>query len=252
MNKLGVTSPLFAVVFLTWDYQPPCFGQDKQDVVAELIKRLDDRNVDVSSRASDALIKLGEKAVPALIEEMKRPAAEGRGLWVTFVLGEIGSSSVVPLTRELDNPNAHVRLSAIDGLVRVGAPAKAAVPAIGRLLKDPNQYVRGDAAFALGELCDERAIEGLIKLLKGELDRDVRQAAVTAIGKFGAKAKEAIPVLIEIVANPVVDGGGFGFDVSDPRNHAAFTLAAIGPASVTPLADVLGNSKHPRVARRTA
>ncbi len=108
------------------------------------------------------------------------------------------------LTRELDNSHVHVRLSAIDGLMRIGAPAKTAVPAIARLLKDPNEYVRSDAALALGELRNKRAIENLMELLKGEQDRGVHQAAVTAIGKFGPKAKKAIPVLIEILVNPKV------------------------------------------------
>jgi HEAT repeat protein len=254
MSTLGTMSRLCVVGFLIWDCRPACLGQSKQDAIPELIRRLDDPNRDVSDRAADALIKLGEKAVPALIDEMKRPAEEKRGLWVTWVLGEIGSSSVVPLTRELENSNVHVRSSAIDGLMRIGTPAKTAVPAIARLLKDPNQYVRSDAAHALGELRDERAIENLMEVLIAERDHRVRQSAVTAIGKFGPKAKKAIPTLIEIVANPKVTeiDPGRGMFAEDSRWHAASTLAGMGSAAVGPLVDVLANAKHPRAARNTA
>lgn len=220
--------------------------------IRELIKRLDDSNFEVVESAAAALVKLGDRAVPPLIEKMKQNALAGTWGLIPAVLGRIGSASVGPLTRELDNHDLRVRMRALAGLMEVGPPARSAVPAMAKLLKDSSQYVRMDAALALGELGDARAIRPLVDRLREEKDRGARDSIVTAIGKFGPKAAEAVPVLIEIVTEPVGNDTGFGSDISNPRNHAAVVLAGIGAVSVKPLADVLGNPKHSRGVRYSA
>ena len=63
------------------------------------------------------------------------------------------------------------------------------------LLKDSDPDLRMQAALALGEQRDARAVEGLIETLKDD-DTNVRYHAIEAFGKL--KAAEAVDALVEI------------------------------------------------------
>ena len=63
------------------------------------------------------------------------------------------------------------------------------------LLKDPDPDLRMQAALALGDQRNARAVDGLIEMLKDE-DTNVRYHAIEALGKL--KATEAVDVLAEI------------------------------------------------------
>ncbi len=78
-------------------------------------------------------------------------------------------------------------------LVGIGAPA---VPALIEALKDKDNdlYIRGNAAYALGEIKDPQAVPPLIEALKDE-DLVVRRVAAYALGKI--KDPLAVPPLIE-------------------------------------------------------
>jgi predicted NACHT family NTPase len=67
------------------------------------------------------------------------------------------------------------------------------------LLKDKDSYVRRSAAFALGEIKSEKAVELLIDLLKDK-DSDVRRSAAFALGEIidELKEKEKINILDRI------------------------------------------------------
>src|SRR5215213_2360012 len=64
------------------------------------------------------------------------------------------------------------------------------------LLKGPNPDLRMQAALALGEQGDGRAVEALIKALTDD-DTNVRYHAIEALGKL--KAADAVDALVEIV-----------------------------------------------------
>jgi len=63
------------------------------------------------------------------------------------------------------------------------------------LLKDPDPDLRMQAALALGDQRNARAVDGLIEMLKDE-DTNVRYHAIEALGKL--KATEAVDALAEI------------------------------------------------------
>ena len=63
------------------------------------------------------------------------------------------------------------------------------------LLKDPDPDLRMQAALALGDQRNARAVDGLIEMLRDE-DTNVRYHAIEALGKL--KATEAVDVLAEI------------------------------------------------------
>ena len=80
-------------------------------------------------------------------------------------------------------------------------------------LKHPNYYVRCDAAYALGEKRDVRAIEPLIELLgetvfspeRPAMESEVKSRASDALAKIGS---EAVPALINALADTQSDPEG--------------------------------------------
>jgi len=89
------------------------------------------------------------------------------------------------------------------------------------LLKDPDPDLRMQAALALGEQRDVRAVEGLIETLKDE-DTNVRYHAIEALGKL--KAAQAVDALVEIA-----ESRDFFLSFA-----ALETLAKIGDAHIAP------------------
>ncbi|MHA1578780.1 MAG: HEAT repeat domain-containing protein [Candidatus Freyarchaeota archaeon] len=102
-----------------------------------------------------------------------------------------------------------------------------AVEPLMEAVKDENRDVRWAAARALGELKDLRAVEPLIQALKDE-GSDVRKAAIWALGELGDVG--AVELLIEVLRN----------DIWGLRLEAARALAKIGDArAIEPLREFL-------------
>jgi hypothetical protein len=68
-----------------------------------------------------------------------------------------------------------------------------------KALEDSDEYVRRNAAFALGNIGSETAIPGLLKALE-DSDKYVRGNAVEALGKIGTET--AMTELIKCLKNP--------------------------------------------------
>jgi HEAT repeat protein len=68
-----------------------------------------------------------------------------------FVLGELGGETVIlTLSRLAADPNADVRLIAVDALAKIGG--LQAVQALSQATHDDNELVRARAVYALGQL----------------------------------------------------------------------------------------------------
>ncbi len=94
-----------------------------------------------------------------------------------------------------DDPLLNPRLKGIDMLGSVGAPAKAAIPALMRLLTDGDSAVRGASASALARMAPDS-----ITVLAGALQDprvEVRLGALESLWHAGPHAAPAIPALIE-------------------------------------------------------
>jgi HEAT repeat protein len=93
--------------------------------------------------------------------------------------------------------------------------------------KDSN--VRGNAAIALSNIGDSRAVEPLIRLLH-DAHSDVRWNAAEALGKIGEPT-------VEPLIRALMDGS------NDVRQNAAQALGTVGDArAVEPLIRALGDS----------
>ena len=75
-----------------------------------------------------------------------------------------------------------VRWEAVKALSRIGEPS---VEAFVQALKDESELIRREAAVALGEIKDEKAIEPLITALTTDEESEVRGSAADALGSIG-------------------------------------------------------------------
>ncbi len=138
------------------------------------------------SRATRALIKIGEPAVQPLRRIAQAPVdmrARQNALWA---LGEIGSKSVVePLIEIFKDRNCNVRGRALTALSKIGD--KRAVDPLLAMLDTEKEYAVGIAVFA-AEMGDKRTIEPLIKVIREDnRSRSYAKDALLCLGKDAVK-----------------------------------------------------------------
>ena len=97
------------------------------------------------------------------------------------------------LIRDLSHRNEDIRWAAASALARIGT---AAVDPLMAALDDKDSVVRLRAAWALGQIGDERPVEQLILTLR-DGDWSVRMRAAEALGKLRAqRATDALLLLL--------------------------------------------------------
>lgn len=138
---------------------------DSRQAVQALIHALHvDDNADLRSSSSETLIRMGEIAVPALIEHIR-------------------------------TPNEKVRKFVIDALGGIGD--SLAVPALLTAMDDASKIVRSAAAENLGLIGSEEAFERLVASLQDD-DLQFQQCALRALARIGRPVPlEAIRRLLE-------------------------------------------------------
>jgi len=197
-----------------------------ETAVPALIDVLKDKDKDVRERAAETLVKIGETAVPALIDVLKDEDRNVR--WdAAKALREIAetnpssteiSKAVPALIDALKDKDGNVQREAAETLEKIGfdkvpeekrievkvlaflilektdkivSIGNDAVPALIDALKDENEFVRREAAEALGKIAEanpgsteiSKAVPALIDALKDE-DRSVRRRAAKVLGKI--------------------------------------------------------------------
>jgi HEAT repeat protein len=144
-----------------------CRGKTPGPDIAALIADLQSPDPEVSGKANLTLIRVGEPAVPALVELLK-------------------------------SEDARLRARAATTLWGMGSKGKAGVPALALALTDSDLDVRLASAMALEGMGPD-AKEAMLALVRALKDREgrVRQWAAKALGKIGPAAKDALPALVE-------------------------------------------------------
>ena len=133
----------------------------------------------------------------------------------------IGEPSVEPLINALNTIHWRTRRNAAEALGEI-KDTRAVDPLI-ILLKDPNRYVRRNAVWALKEINNDKAVIPIIPLLKDN-NPLVRETAANALGDM--KAHQAVKALICALQDK-------DFDV---RGSSAWALGKIGdPRAIEPL-----------------
>ncbi len=124
----------------------------------------------------------------------------------------------------------------------------ATAPLVNLLLTDKEAGVRGAAAVALGEIRDESAVQPLAQVLAGQPEK--KKKAKTERNQFVLRAaahslgqigsRSGVEVLIVTLANDAND--------SDVRREAATALGLIGDASAVPALQAAFASNDPYLA----
>ncbi len=154
-----------------------CFGPEARSAAPDLIEAI--REGQCRDEAVDALVNIGAGAdviVPLLIDRFRKRGSQhliGQGAFsydnsVDKALARVGEPAVPALLKILNGPDEGMRVCAAYALGEIGPTARAAVPALIRVVEraDPEQYP----------------------------DVLVRHA-VGAIGRIGPEARSAVPAL---------------------------------------------------------
>lgn len=126
-------------------------------------------------KAVRALRTIAQQAVPA----------------IPYLIDMLGDTeSVTSYTGSVPALPTSAAKEALTLLVRIGKPA---VEPLISALRDMNSEVRKNAAEALGQMGDARAIEPLIKILRDDNDTNARKIAIEALGNIhDARAVEPL------------------------------------------------------------
>ncbi len=130
----------------------------------------------------------------------------------------------------IKDSNWEVRSKAVMTLVKIGV---LAVPALIEALNDPDEGVRGLAAWSLERIGSPtgKAVLALIKAMK-DPSENVRKSAFAALGQItGSEAATAVPALMETLKDPFPDAPRLSAERlarTDVRMLAAQALGQIG------------------------
>lgn len=193
-----------------------------QRIIAEVINSLADSHEKVQTAAGTTLIKMKGLAVPTLVkvldetntfvsyeDEGKKIALKVR---VVYVLKGIGSVNAVPALIKSLQGYDDLKKASVSALSALGPRAAAAVPALGKLIEGngtPSEVY--DLLRALIEI-GPASVPELIRLLEnrpwpGEYGEGrmnypgMGKDLIIALGMIGAKAKNAVPILIPLLEN---------------------------------------------------
>jgi HEAT repeat protein len=221
--------------------------------IAALVIALDDAEPAVRSQTATTLGQIGEPAMPALIQTLKKGTANSR-VAASDALYRLGPTAKTALPELIglvsDNTNGtEVRCHAAATIGRIGAAGKEAVPALLDTLKSGDDPLRQQAALALAAVApeQEKVVNALIVALKDEKYPTGRHAAMQALTTLGPAAKTAIPDLLAVVKS-----------TESPATFRKMAVEALGNMrpeaknAVPALLEVLKDKKQPELVRSTA
>jgi HEAT repeat protein/lysophospholipase L1-like esterase len=205
-SKLLTASDAGARAAAAW-----ALGRDRKEAVALLAERLaKDESARVRAAAARSLGALGTKARPA----------------------------VGALSGALGDPSEAVRYEAAQAWTRVG-PEPSDVAALSAALTRPDPYVRGFAAWALGNL-EGAAGEAVPALVAALNEDDTATVVAAALARIGPGAAQAVPALVASLKD--ADAGR--------RWRSARALGRIGPAAAGAVGDLEAALADPNEAVR--
>ena len=233
-----------------------------------LVDQLAQTDTDARDQAAAALLDMGERAVPALVEACEVVEGTVRAK-VIQVLGEVGDARAVNvLVRAL--ADEAVSDDAARGLTRIG---KEAVPALVEACELVEGPVRAKVIQVLGKAGDPRAVDVLTRAL-ADADEAVREdaaeglmnmgdvgfpvlvkvlqvargqartKAVRLLGKTGDEraAVALVPLVLDADRTVARTAESALRRITGARGHVAVALAKVGTGAVPPLIAALSSS----------
>jgi HEAT repeat protein len=108
--------------------------------VAQALAAIPIRQWGVKETAVDAIARIGEPAVPALIQSLSDPdpGVRAQAARALARMSEKAQTALPALTAALDDPDEDVRIAATRALGQMGPVAAPALPALIKLLHEPD------------------------------------------------------------------------------------------------------------------
>jgi len=152
-----------------------------QPVAYELVEYLKNQQIDIRNYASDILVNMQEKAVPALLKMLNDPDHDARK-FSADILGLIKTDKSLPeLILHLDDADANVVVSAIEALGNLGNQ-QAIAPLIQKAHRDPELMAM--VLDALGKISSDKVNSLILESLSHD-DAITVFSAVETIGQIG-------------------------------------------------------------------
>jgi len=229
-----------------WLATLPVFAQESRNLtpsqfaIQQQQQRLNSSDVE---ERRDAVMRLGamrlEAASRAVLPGLQDPAAIVRATAVKAILSLGSEASAGYLLPLLNDKDEFVRREAAYALGYT--KSRTATAALSeRLLSDKEDGVRAAAAVALSEIADEAAVVPLVQALTTTKKPNVfvLRAAAVALGKIRSRAGTA--ALISTLSNEKLP--------SDVRREAARSLGLIGDPTAAPALKAASTAADPFLA----
>ena len=148
---------------------------------------LNDEDTVVKGSAVGALARMGEAAVPVLLDLLKSPehpeSTKGHAAWA---MAFIGAEAKALVYREITSDSVAVRAAVVGAVAKIAQedPDDKAFDILINALTDPAENVRSEAASALGNVAYQSAVPHLILLLQHAVG-ETRKSAALALMKIG-------------------------------------------------------------------
>ncbi len=186
-----------------------------------LREALNNSSATIRANAARALGKLASpQSVPCLLASLQDGDWHVRAS-AAEALGAIGDpTSLEPLIQKIQDNVAEVQEQASAALIRFGK--QATLPLLHVLSRERDKFVLRAILLALGRIADPKSVPALINHLRSSYFI-VRQAAVTALGRFGPGV---IDLLLPTLSFNRSDIGPLIKDVGD-RHHPEFQIRAV-------------------------
>lgn len=206
---------------------------DRAEMVKLLIPQLKSDYPDIRGRTADTLALFGPDAEPAIPELLKlvgdkEPQINLEAVWVPVskALAAIGPAAIEPLMNAIPDSDRITYYGITASISEMGEAAKHTAPTFIDLVRNGAENRRWATIFTLSKLgpAAEPAIPDFIKNLDHE-NFNFQVISCRALAEHGAKSKEAVPKLLELVEKGILSS----------KTHAAMCLGAIGPVGDTDL-----------------
>ena len=167
-----------------------------EDFIQGLIELLyHDDNAGARNSAIEALVRLGRKATPFLIDAFDTPNRDVRK-FIIDVLGEYTDDRSLPLMlNALKDDDENVRVTAIEHIGKVREAS--VVNSLIQILEGGDLWTSYPAVDALGRIGDRRAVPALVRTLG---TKPLRAAAIKSLGLIGDP--ESLPHIVPFLDEP--------------------------------------------------
>src|SRR5262249_34964829 len=150
--------------------------------IPTLVERLGDENESVGRACGEALLRMGQVALPHLLNALKGGNDEARERVAHFVgrIRPISAEAIGALINALGDCCEKVRNSSANSLGFV----RSALPALVSAMKNENEWVRAKSAYALGMMgVDAKEAEPALVNALRDPSRRVRSKSARALNR---------------------------------------------------------------------